>query len=744
MNSYFNEITSKPVNRTGTGTVYKIPAGAMSGNGDLAVVFDNDEKDLIIHLSKCDFWKFTKGAHNEGGIKTVGDLRISNIDLENYNVKQYFDKGLLECSFGNVGIELFVAPENRIYFEIKAPESEELNDVSVELPSTCNSLNSEDEVGEIKCFSRKFCGEEVYRESGVAVSLKKIGSGADNGFKTARYCLSVATNFDSEDYVSKSIKLISECDYEADKEKTEKKWKNFFSVSEVILKDKEIEGFYNSSLYHLAGCMGNREFPPGLFGNFVTDDFFPWAGDYHMNYNYEAPYYCIFSSNHPELFEGYMVPVNEMREEAKKFAKLFNCGGYAFPVSFGPKALDVYSQADCKEHGILFLGQKSHAAYAALIPIMHWFSTYDKEYALENYYDFVFNTAAFWEDYLVKRKGRYVIKGDAAHEIPYYRGKDFKYITHFGQVNTVNAINSLGLVKLLFKGVYDMARELGLNSEKYSLWEDINKNLSDFPTFIKKGKKCFRYSDFGIRWRDENTVGLQHIYPASQIGFNSGEELLRIARNTYFMNDRRLDDNGSNSYLPAGARIGADPDFLIEGIHQNIREFALPNKLFRHHGGGIEHLTTVPATINEMLMQSYEGVIRLFPCWKKSEDASFRNLRADGAFLVSAALENERVSSLEIKSLKGRKCTVECEGIKTVINKADKKEISYEKKGNTVSFETQQGAEYVLILKNGAVRRCARKDTTPVLFASRRVLLLCGFIVLGTVLFASQVLVRIK
>ena len=177
----------------------------------------------------------------------------------------------------------------------------------------------------------------------------------------------------------------------------------------------------------------------------------------------------------------------------------------------------------------------------------------------------------------------------------------------------------------------------------------------------------------------------------------SGEKLLKIARNTYFINDRRLDDNGSNSYLPAGARIGVDPNFLIEGIHQNIKEFALPNRLFRHHGGGIEHLTMVPATINEMLMQSYEGVIRLFPCWDKKSDASFENLRADGAFLVSAELKNEKVSSLKIKSLKGRKCTVECEGIKAVINKADKKEIPFERKGNTVSFDTQIDAEYILL-----------------------------------------------
>ena len=697
MNTYFNEITAKPVNTTVEGTIYKIPAGAMCGNGDLAVVFDNDEKDLVIHISKCDFWKFASGAHGEGGIKTIGDLRIGNVDLAEYNIKQYFDKGLLQCKFGNTQIELFIAPENRICFEVKVPESEVLSVVNIELPDTCGSVNSQSEKRGVKCHSRKFCGEKVDRESAVAVCLKELHSDSADGFKTTRYCVSVVTNFDAEDYKNKAVEMALNCDYDGDKAKTEEKWKKFFSASKVTLQDKEIEKFYNSSLYHLAGCMGNTEFPPGLFGNFITDDFFPWAGDYHMNYNYEAPYYCIFSANHPELFDGYMTPVNEMKDEAKRMANLFGCKGYAFPVSFGPKALDVYSQAECKEHGILFLGQKSHAAYACVIPIMHWFSTYDKEYALENYYDFVLNTAAFWEDYLVKEKGRYVIKGDAAHEIPFYRGKKFRYITHIGQVNTINAINSLGLVKLLFNAVYDMAKELGLNPEKYSLWEDIIENLSDFPTFIKNGKKCFRYSKFGIRWRDENTVGLQHIYPASQIGFSSGEKLLKIARNTYFINDRRLDDNGSNSYLPAGARIGVDPDFLIEGIHQNIKEFALPNRLFRHHGGGIEHLTTIPATINEMLMQSYEGVIRLFPCWNKTDSASFENLRADGAFLVSAELENEKVSSLEIKSLKGRKCTVECAGIKSVIGKTDNKEIPFERKGDTVSFETQEGVEYILI-----------------------------------------------
>ncbi len=697
MNTYFNEITSKPVNTDESKILYKIPAGALCANGDLGVVFDNDDSGLIIHISKCDFWKFTVGAHNNGGIKSAGSLRIANVDLSEYNIKQYFDKGLLDCKFGNVAMELFVAPENIIYFQLKVPESAELPGVDVELADTCNSHNCEFTDSGVKCWLRKFDGKDVERESAIILCLRVIDSQTSGGIKSVRYCISAVTCFDESDYIRKGVELALQGDYERDKERTRKKWQDFFSASGITLEDKEIEKFYNSSLYHLAGCMGNKKFPPGLFGCFITDDFFPWAGDYHMNYNYEAPYYCVFSANHPELFDGYMTPLNEMAENAKTFAKLFGCNGYALPVSFGPKALDVYSQADCKEHGILFLGQKSHAAYACVIPIMHWFSTHDKDYAVENYYDFVFNTAAFWEDYLVKEKGRYVIKNDAAHEIPYYRGEKFRYITHKSQIEAVNAINSLGLVKMLFNGVYAMAKELGLNAEKYPLWEEIIRNLSDFPTFIKHGKRCFRYTKKGMSWRNDNTVGLQHIYPASQIGFSSGEKLLKIARNTYFINDRRLDDNGSNSYLPAGARIGVDPDFLIEGIHQNIKKFGLPNRLFRHHGGGIEHLTTIPATVNEMLMQSYEGVIRIFPCWNKKSAASFENLRADGAFLVSAALENEKITSLKIKSLKGRVCSVECADTKSVVRESDKKEIPYTKNGNTVSFETQADTTYILI-----------------------------------------------
>src|SRR5699024_4371176 len=49
----------------------------------------------------------------------------------------------------------------------------------------------------------------------------------------------------------------------------------------------------------------------------------------------------------------------------------------------------------------------------------------------------------------------------------------------------------------------------------------------------------------------------------------------------------------------------------------------------------------VTAVINEMLLQSYSGTVRLFPNVGQIEGARFTNRRAAGAFLVSASMSDE-------------------------------------------------------------------------------------------------------
>jgi hypothetical protein len=64
---------------------------------------------------------------------------------------------------------------------------------------------------------------------------------------------------------------------------------------------------------------------------------------------------------------------------------------------------------------------------------------------------------------------------------------------------------------------------------------------------------------------------------------------------------------------------------------------------------------------------------------------------------VSAELKDEKVTMLSLKSLKGRKCTVQCDGIGAIVRKRDGVEIPCERNGDFITFVTQADTEYVLI-----------------------------------------------
>ncbi len=97
--------------------------------------------------------------------------------------------------------------------------------------------------------------------------------------------------------------------------------------------------------------------------------------------------------------------------------------------------------------------------------------------------------------------------------------------------------------------------------------------------------------------------------------------------------------------------------------------------------------------IQEMLIQSHTGVIKLFPAipgdW---EEAKFEKLRTYGAFLVSANLENGNVSEVEIISEKGGRLVIE-NPFKNADFKTDKE---YSVEGNNLVIVTQSGEKLSL------------------------------------------------
>ena len=162
-----------------------------------------------------------------------------------------------------------------------------------------------------------------------------------------------------------------------------------------------------------------------------------------------------------------------------------------------------------------------------------------------------------------------------------------------------------------------------------------------------------------------NTVGIWNIYPFNGIGLDSDPKQLKIANNTIaFLEqgnlsapvyDRWHDVCGQNSWYPALVRIGYDPKVILAALRGV--PFS-PNGVVINQWHGIENSSIFPNTINEMLLQSHQDVLRLFPCWPKEKDAKFGTLRAYGAFLVSAEQKDGVVSGVTILSEKGRDCTL--------------------------------------------------------------------------------------
>jgi hypothetical protein len=150
-------------------------------------------------------------------------------------------------------------------------------------------------------------------------------------------------------------------------------------------------------------------------------------------------------------------------------------------------------------------------------------------------------------------------------------------------------------------------------------------------------------------------------------------------------------------YAPILARIGYDPQALVKDLRGMATNNAYPNAYIFFEGGGVETVSTIPATVDEMLLQSHQGVLRLFPVWPRDMDARFGNLRAYGAFLVSSELSKGEVKSLVIESEKGKSCTLQnpWRGKEMILYRNGRAAETLT--GDTVTFKTTAGERIAVV-----------------------------------------------
>jgi hypothetical protein len=105
----------------------------------------------------------------------------------------------------------------------------------------------------------------------------------------------------------------------------------------------------------------------------------------------------------------------------------------------------------------------------------------------------------------------------------------------------------------------------------------------------------------------------------------------------------------------------------------------------------------LPVVINECMLQSYNGTIRLFPNWPENKEAEFQTLRAAGGFLVSCKYKDGIVEKLFIESEKGgavRLYNPWPDNVEVLLNGE-----VFVRESGVLEFETIEGQELIFEVK---------------------------------------------
>ncbi|MBI9061890.1 MAG: hypothetical protein JEZ14_07860 [Marinilabiliaceae bacterium] len=691
------------------------------GNGYTGVAISGNPEKQTYYIARNDFWRL-KNGYNESFPAVLGRIEIEIPELKEatYHVEQNLYKAKTNSSFTMDDLEVnyctyVSAAEDLMIIELSLKGKQRINGkINLLLPGKKEIIDNppldikfptkEDTAIEkdgVIWISRAFEQDvDIPTQSAIAVNILNEPSNTFTLTPEKKVVIACAfsSNFKSDNCVKTvidNVVAINKSELKEIEKKHEAWWQDFWSKSYVDIHDDLIEKQYYLSNYNMACFSRDKDFPPSIFGTCITKERPYWNGDYHLNYNHIAPYYGLYSSNHIEQADPYYAPVLAMTERGKYYSSEITGikEGIMLPVGIGPLGMETtrkndlmtnhrkYTEEGNEEAGGLFFGQKSNSAYCVVNMAMQFYHTYDLEYA-KRIYAFVKGVATFWENYLTFEEDRYVIYNDAIHE---------------GTVGTMNPILSLGLVRMVMQTAIDMSMELGVDSERADNWQYVKDHLSDYTYQERDGKKVFRYTEKGTDWWGDNTLGIQHIYPSGQIGLNSDPELLRVAHNTIDVMQRWIDFNGSNSFFPAAVRVGYDADTILSKMHAYI-DHTYPNGFQLGNPHGIENFSTVPNTINEMLCMGHQGVLRVFPLWPESKDASFHSLRTYGAFLVSSELKDGQVSYVNIFSEKGKTCILDnpWPGQELVIQSNFKKKQEIKSGGRRIIINTKAGEKLII------------------------------------------------
>jgi hypothetical protein len=420
-------------------------------------------------------------------------------------------------------------------------------------------------------------------------------------------------------------------------------WQAFWQAGATVnLGGGPMEQYWYNSLYYLACFNRTGNMMAGMQG-IQTEDGQAWGGDWSTDYNIENPYLGVLSAGHPELDGPYFTGINSYLPEAEINAgSSTGSNGALSDSGIGPGLQNAVPATDWGMHG--------DAAWLASVYVNYWNYTRNATWASQTAYPFLVAVAHWWDQNLVYENGVYNDIGSAQQEQAPYN---------------LNAIGDLSELQALYTALLDMnaSGAITASPSDVTLWTTELANLAPFPTYTTGGLTYYKAT------QDTPNVGGGYAYnPAvwvPSIGLGSPAASLLAMQNTvYNVGDTNNGWYQQNSFawvFPASARVGLPDTYsrFLAFLAGRLGFGALlqQNGIVAQYGGGAETMGSIE-TVDEMLLSSYDGILRFYPVWPLARNVSFSDLGATGNFSVSSSLTGGVIGATTVVSNMGRPLTI--------------------------------------------------------------------------------------
>lgn len=437
-------------------------------------------------------------------------------------------------------------------------------------------------------------------------------------------------------------------------------WKKFWAQSSVTLPDPILQKQYQNEMYKFGSATRENSYPISLQAVWTADNgkLPPWKGDYHHDLNTQLSYWPAYSSNHLSEGLGYLNTLWNQRDTYRQYTRqYFETDGFNVP---GVSTLTGHPMGGWIQYAM----SQTAGAWLAQHFYLHWKYSADRNFLKKRAYPFLKEVATYMEQQsFVDKQGIRRLEFSSSPEI-----FDNSLKAWFTDMTNYD----LSLMHFLFGATAELAAELKL-TDQAAHWTKLKKQLPNFD-LDTDGALTFA-KGFPYNASHRHFSHALAIHPLGLIDWSDGPESQKIIRATL----KKLNDYGPDywtgySYSWFGnmqarafngeeaakaLRTFAECFCLKNTFHANGDQSRTGKSRFTYRPFTLEGNFAFAAGIQEMLLQSHTGVLHIFPAIPESwKNVSFKNLRAMGAFLVSATRTNGKITTLKIFSEKGEPLTI--------------------------------------------------------------------------------------